>query len=62
MQLINLYKFHLLILHNLIQFFSKKYEYNKGKDSTVLAHIMNLLNKKYNYGLDLFLLSVDEGK
>jgi len=32
-----------------------------GKDSTVLAHIMCLLNKRYNYGLNLFLLSVDEG-
>lgn len=32
-----------------------------GKDSTVLAYILNLLNKKYNYGLDLVLLSVDEG-
>jgi cytoplasmic tRNA 2-thiolation protein 1 len=32
-----------------------------GKDSTVLAHIMTLLNEKYAYGLDLFLLSVDEG-
>jgi len=32
-----------------------------GKDSTVLAEIMTLLNEKYNYGLDLFLLSVDEG-
>lgn len=32
-----------------------------GKDSTVLAYVLNLLNKKYNYGLDLFLLSVDEG-
>lgn len=32
-----------------------------GKDSTVLAHIMCLLNKKYDYGLDLCLLSVDEG-
>lgn len=32
-----------------------------GKDSTVLAHIMKLLNDKYNYGLDLFLLSIDEG-
>jgi len=32
-----------------------------GKDSTVLAEIMTLLNKKYDYGLDLFLLSVDEG-
>jgi len=32
-----------------------------GKDSTVLAHCMTLLNKRYNYGLDLFLLSVDEG-
>ena len=32
-----------------------------GKDSTVLAHTLNLLNKKYDYGLDLFLLSIDEG-
>jgi len=32
-----------------------------GKDSTVLAEIMTLLNKKYDYGLELFLLSVDEG-
>mmetsp|Transcript_72657 Transcript_72657/g.84393 ORF Transcript_72657/g.84393 Transcript_72657/m.84393 type:complete len:318 (-) Transcript_72657:62-1015(-) len=32
-----------------------------GKDSTVLAHVMSALNKRYNYGLDLFLLSVDEG-
>jgi len=32
-----------------------------GKDSTVLAHIMTLLNARYNYGLDLVLLSIDEG-
>jgi cytoplasmic tRNA 2-thiolation protein 1 len=32
-----------------------------GKDSTVLAHVMNLLNKKYDYGLELILLSIDEG-
>lgn len=32
-----------------------------GKDSTVLAHIMTTLNKRYNYQLDLFLLSIDEG-
>ncbi|KAJ3225865.1 cytosolic thiouridylase subunit Ctu1 [Clydaea vesicula] len=46
-----------------------------GKDSTVLAHIMKLLNERYlnrkiffhwllqryDYGLDLFLLSIDEG-
>ena len=32
-----------------------------GKDSTVLAHVMTTLNKRYNYGLDLFLLSIDEG-
>lgn len=32
-----------------------------GKDSTVLAYIMKLLNDRYNYGLDLFLLSIDEG-
>lgn len=32
-----------------------------GKDSTVLAHIMKTLNERYDYGLDLFLLSIDEG-
>jgi hypothetical protein len=30
-------------------------------DSTVLAHMMKTLNERYNYGLELFLLSVDEG-
>ncbi|KIJ32366.1 hypothetical protein M422DRAFT_265863 [Sphaerobolus stellatus SS14] len=32
-----------------------------GKDSTVLAHVMKTLNDRYNYGLQLFLLSIDEG-
>lgn len=32
-----------------------------GKDSTVLAYIMKLLNERHDYGLDLFLLSIDEG-
>jgi cytoplasmic tRNA 2-thiolation protein 1 len=32
-----------------------------GKDSTVLAYVMNLLNKRHNYKLDLVLLSIDEG-
>ncbi|ELA42458.1 TIGR00269 family protein [Vittaforma corneae ATCC 50505] len=32
-----------------------------GKDSTVLAYVLNKLNIKYNYGLDLVLLCVDEG-
>jgi cytoplasmic tRNA 2-thiolation protein 1 len=32
-----------------------------GKDSTVLAYIMGLLNLRHEYGLDLRLLSVDEG-
>ncbi|KAJ3286471.1 cytosolic thiouridylase subunit Ctu1 [Borealophlyctis nickersoniae] len=32
-----------------------------GKDSTVLAHVMKLLNDRHDYGLELFLLSVDEG-
>ncbi len=32
-----------------------------GKDSTVLAYLLSKLNKQYDYGLDLFLLSVDEG-
>lgn len=30
-----------------------------GKDSTVIAHVMNKLNKLHNYGLDLFMLSID---
>ncbi len=32
-----------------------------GKDSTVLAHVMTVLNERYDYGLELFLLSIDEG-
>ncbi|KAG0199699.1 nucleotidyltransferase [Mortierella sp. NVP41] len=32
-----------------------------GKDSTVLAYVMKLLNDRYSYGLDLVLLSIDEG-
>ena len=32
-----------------------------GKDSTVLAHVVTTLNERYDYGLDLFLLSIDEG-
>lgn len=30
-------------------------------DSTVLAYVMKTLNDRYNYGLDLYLLSIDEG-
>ncbi|KAI5133123.1 uncharacterized protein NESG_01464 [Nematocida ausubeli] len=32
-----------------------------GKDSTVLAHILNILNKRHCYNLDLRLLCIDEG-
>ncbi|KAL4989536.1 ERG2 and Sigma1 receptor like protein-domain-containing protein [Aspergillus falconensis] len=32
-----------------------------GKDSTVLASVLKTLNARYNYGLDLCLLSIDEG-
>lgn len=32
-----------------------------GKDSTVLAYVLKELNKRYNYGLKLVLLSIDEG-
>ena len=32
-----------------------------GKDSTVLAHVLNLLNIRFDYGLELVLLSIDEG-
>ena len=32
-----------------------------GKDSTVLAYVLKTLNERYDYGLELVLLSVDEG-
>ncbi|KAK7862060.1 hypothetical protein R5R35_011481 [Gryllus longicercus] len=32
-----------------------------GKDSTVLAYVLKLLNDRHNYGLNLVLLSIDEG-
>ena len=32
-----------------------------GKDSTVLAHVLKELNERYNYGVELILISVDEG-
>ena len=32
-----------------------------GKDSTVLASVLKTLNERYNYGLNLVLLSIDEG-
>ncbi|CAK1552625.1 unnamed protein product [Leptosia nina] len=32
-----------------------------GKDSTVLAHVLKTLNQRYDYGLKLMLLSIDEG-
>ncbi|VDM66450.1 unnamed protein product [Strongylus vulgaris] len=32
-----------------------------GKDSTVLAYVMKTLNDRYDYGLDLVLISIDEG-
>ncbi|CAN6480839.1 unnamed protein product [Victoria cruziana] len=32
-----------------------------GKDSTVLAYVLSTLNRRHDYGLDLFLLSIDEG-
>jgi cytoplasmic tRNA 2-thiolation protein 1 len=32
-----------------------------GKDSTVLAHVLNVLNRRHAYGIELLLVSVDEG-
>jgi cytoplasmic tRNA 2-thiolation protein 1 len=33
----------------------------RSADSTVLAHVLSKLNKKYDYGAKLVLLSIDEG-
>ncbi|KAF5226360.1 hypothetical protein ECC02_000484 [Trypanosoma cruzi] len=32
-----------------------------GKDSTVLMHLMKLLNERHGYGVQILLLSIDEG-
>eukprot|EP00796_Vickermania_ingenoplastis_P006701 gene6701-4799_t len=32
-----------------------------GKDSTVLIHLLSLLNERHQYGIDLRLVSIDEG-
>lgn len=32
-----------------------------GKDSTVLAYVLKVLNDTFDYGLQLVLLSIDEG-
>jgi cytoplasmic tRNA 2-thiolation protein 1 len=32
-----------------------------GKDSTVLASVLKTLNERYDYGLELVLLAIDEG-
>ena len=32
-----------------------------GKDSAVLAKVLQVLNERHNYGLELYLLSIDEG-
>lgn len=32
-----------------------------GKDSTVLIHILHTLNERFDYGIDLQLVSIDEG-
>lgn len=37
------------------------YEYNFHLDSTVLAHVLKLLNERHSYDLKLVLLSIDEG-
>lgn len=36
-------------------------DYSLELDSTVLAHVMKLLNERHSYGLKLVLLSIDEG-
>ena len=36
-------------------------ESERRSDSTVLAYVMKTLNERYHYGLELFLLSIDEG-
>jgi len=32
-----------------------------GKDSSVLLHVLNLLNNRYDYGVKLVMIAIDEG-
>ena len=53
---------HTIVSHNLFQRGDKvAIGASGGKDSTVLAYVMKTLNDRHDYGLDLFLLSIDEG-
>lgn len=53
---------HTIVTNNLFQRGDKvAIGASGGKDSTVLAYIMKTLNERHDYGLDLFLLSIDEG-
>lgn len=53
---------HTIVSHNLFHRGEKvAIGASGGKDSTVLAYIMKLLNERYDYGLELVLLSIDEG-
>ena len=43
------------------QLYPKFISFISPVDSTVLAYVLKKLNEEHNYGLDLILLSVDEG-
>jgi cytoplasmic tRNA 2-thiolation protein 1 len=45
----------------IVNFVQLTYTFFYVADSTVLAYVMKTLNERYQYGLDLFLLSIDEG-
>lgn len=54
--------YHTIITHNLFYRGEKvAIGASGGKDSTVLASVLKTLNERYDYGLDLILLSIDEG-
>lgn len=53
---------HTIVTNNLFQRGEKvAIGASGGKDSTVLAYVMKTLNERHDYGLELFLLSIDEG-
>lgn len=47
--------------HMIRLIFEKQIDLCVRIDSTVLAYVMKTLNDRYDYGLELFLLSIDEG-
>ena len=44
-----------------VSLYTLRFAHRGRQDSTVLAYVMKTLNERYDYGVHLYLLSIDEG-